>query len=191
MRIKELDSSHHCLLENLKTFHKMETSYEEIRGYIADVLEALARDLNQQPSLVKFDHKTIPKGWLEASDLPNWKGTGHALVNIGIENLAPDAIVGSSVVDQCRAHVYSAYFHNINNETAMTEFRQKLRPPQGFVEAKERGYLFTMDLPELGVEDFCNRQELTAYFSKPLNLLVNWLTKNKESLRQTAEVAGK
>ena len=191
MRIKELDNSHQRLMENLKTFHRMETAYEEIRAYITDVLQTVARDLSQPTSLVRFDEKTVPKGWLEASDLPNWKRTDHALVTIGVENLAPDAIIGSSAFDQCHAYVFSAFFYKINNETTMTALRQKLRAPEGFVLAKERRYLFTKNLPELRVEDFCNRQELTKYFREPLNLLANWLTNNKESLRKAAELAGK
>jgi len=111
MRIKELDTSHRCLLQHLETFRKMMTSYEEIRGYVNGVLQELARDLNQQSSLLKFDEKfdekTIPKGYLEAADIQAWKGTNDALVSIGLEGFDQGlgAIVGSSAVDQCRACV--------------------------------------------------------------------------------------
>jgi hypothetical protein len=107
MTMRELDDSHRCLLENLQTFSKMTTAYKDIVRYIKDVLQDLARSLNQQQSSMKFDEKTIPQGWLDASDLPNAKGTDHALRAVGLEGLegGPDAIVGSSVVDHCRAYV--------------------------------------------------------------------------------------
>jgi len=145
MRIKELDTSHRCLLQHLETFRKMTTSYEEIRGYVNGVLQEMARDLNQQSSLLKFDEKfdekTIPKGYLEASDIQAWKGTNDALVSIGLEGFDQGlgAIVGSSAVDQCRAFVYSRYYWSINNDTAIDQLRRKLRSPQGFVAAKQRG----------------------------------------------------
>jgi len=181
------------LLQNLKTFHKMETGYEEIRSYISDVLQELARYLNQQRSLLKFDEKTIKNGYLEASDILAWKGTEDALVTIGLEGLerTPDAIVGSSLADPCRAYLYSRYCYSINDDKAIDELRHKLQSPQGFVAARERGYLFMKGLDELPVKDFCNRQALTKYFREPLDLLADWLTKNNESLRRAAKVTGK
>ena len=97
MKIKELDSSHRCLLEHLDTYRKMKTSYEEISEDVNDVLRELVRELNrqvQQQSL-RFDEKTIPKGWFDASDLPNWKGSKDALVAIGIEGLWGDLVLSS------------------------------------------------------------------------------------------------
>ena len=193
MKVKELDDSHRSLLEHLETFRKMMTSYEEIRDYVNDVLQELARDLNQQQLGVNFDPKTIPRGWLEASDIPKWKRTEHALVTIGLEGLERGlgAIVGSSVVDQCQAYVYSPYCDSTKEDTVVIELRGKLRPPAGFVAATQRGYVFTKDLDELPVEDFCDRQKLMTYFSEPLKLLIGWLTNNKETLRQSAERARK
>ena len=193
MKIKELDSSHRCLLENLDTYRKMKTSYEEISEYVNDVLRELVRELNrrvQQQSL-RFDEKTIPRGWFDASDLPNWKGSKDALVAIGIEGLwgGLGAIIGSTsaVLDQCYAYVYSPYYYSINDDTAIDEVRRKLQPPDGFVRATQRGYLFTKDVAEVPVGDFCNRQALAKYFREPLTLLIDWLTKNKETLRQAAK----
>lgn len=192
MSIK-LYSSHRCLMENLQTFHKMETAYQEIRDYVKEVLQELARYLNSQQSLPKFDEKTIAKGYLEASDILAWKGTEDALVTIGLEGLnrTPDAIVGPSLADPCRAFVYSRYYYSINEDIGIQDLCRKLQSPQGFVAARERGYLFTKDLDALHVEVFCNRQALTKYFSEPLNVLLNWLIKNKELIRRTAELTRK
>ncbi len=188
MKINEPDSSHRCLLEHLDTYRKMNRSYEEIRDYVTDVLRDLLRELNQQQSF-RFDEKTIPKGWLEASDLPNWKGTEHALVTIGVEGLERGlgAIIGSTAVEQCYAYVYSPYYHSVNDDTAIDEVRRKLQAPDGFVAATQRGYLFTKDIDEVPVDDFCNREALAKYFRQPLASLIDWLAKHKESLRRTAQ----
>jgi len=193
MKVKQLDDSHRCLLEHLETFRKMMTSYDEIRDYVTDVLQELARDLNREQSSAKFDEKTIPRGWLDASDLPNWKRTNNALVAVGLEGFERGlgAIVGSSAVDQCWAYVYSPYYYSVNDAIAIDELRRKLDPPEGFVATTRRGYLFTKGLDELPVEDFCNRQALTKYFREPLKLLLNWVANNKESLRRAAERMGK
>jgi hypothetical protein len=85
----------------------------------------------------------------------------------------------------------SPYCYDTKDDTVLTDLRQKLQAPEGFVVANKRGYLFTKDLEDLPVEDFCNRLKLKKYFSEPLNLLVNWATENKKSLRKTAEGARK
>ena len=127
MKVKQLDDSHRCLLEHLETFRKMMTSYDEIRDYVTDVLQELARDLNREQSSAKFDEKTIPRGWLDASDLPNWKRTNNALVAVGLEGFERGlgAIVGSSAVDQCWAYVYSPYYYSVNDAIAIDELRRK------------------------------------------------------------------
>jgi hypothetical protein len=191
MKIKELDSSHRCLLEHLDTYRKMKTSYEEMREYVNDVLRELARELNrqyQQQSL-KFDEKTIPKGYLQTTDLPNWKASKQPLVAIGVEGLERGlgAIIGSTTVDQCYAYVYSPYCHSIKDDIGIDEVRRKLQPPDGFVLTTERGYLFKKDVAEVPIDDFCDRLALAKHFREPLTLLIDWLTKNKEGLRQAAK----
>jgi len=161
----------------------MRGSYDEIDGYITDVLQDLADELNSLHAAVQFDPKTISKNWFEAQYLPNWKGSQHSLLGIGIETLVAEAIVPSTTVERCQAYVFSHYKENTKDRAAVVAVSDLLRTvqsPTGFTAGGKGGYVFTMGLPTLSVEDFCNRQKLTLYFGKPLRLLLDWLMKNKQ-----------
>src|SRR4051812_25182894 len=110
MSAKNLDASHRCLLDHLETFRRMESSYREIDSYIGDVLLSLSIELNRQESFLQFNAKTIARNWLDAEYRPNWKGTKLSLVAIGIESLAVESIVPSTVAERCLSYVYSPYY---------------------------------------------------------------------------------
>jgi len=178
--ITTLDASHKCVLKNWETIDRMIVSREQVEEYLKKIASKALNVANKKAKTLFDPEDEMRKRWIALfpKRLSNWKNSGSALINFGIEAISVKNILHPSSEGGCTAWIYSPYAAEKKRKDANKVIQNILKVVNSPVDFEEMhgvdGYLFQKQLPPIPVEEFEQPIRLEAYFIEPMMFLIQW-----------------